>query len=103
MQRLEPEFDYAAPPVPEPTSTEVHESSLPLEPEPEYEFEAPPVPEPILEEEFEPEIPLPDSKVVETPNQPVEFEFKSPEEIFEVFKTTIDYNNNTMDIEAIEV
>jgi len=81
MQRLEPEFDYAAPPVPEPTSTEVHESSSTLEPEPEYEFEAPPVPEPIIEQEFEPEIPLPNSKVAETPSQLVEFEFKTPEEI----------------------
>ncbi|MFX1601183.1 MAG: GTP-binding protein [Promethearchaeota archaeon] len=81
MQRLEPELDYAAPPVPEPISNQAHESSSTFEPEPEYEFEAPPVPEPILEPEFEPEIPLPDSKIAETPSQPVEFEFRTPEEI----------------------
>ncbi|MFX1503800.1 MAG: GTP-binding protein, partial [Promethearchaeota archaeon] len=70
MQRLEPELDYAAPPVPEP---QTYETSSALEPEPEYEFEAPPVPEPVLESEFEPEIPLPTSQVG--------FEFKTPEEI----------------------
>jgi small GTP-binding protein len=70
IQRLEPEFDFAAPPVPEPST---YETSSSLEPEPEFEFEAPPVPEPVIESEFEPEIPLPDSQVG--------FEFKTPEEI----------------------
>ncbi len=73
MQQLEPEFDYAAPPVPEPAST--HTVST-FEPEPEYEFEAPPVPEPVLEPEFEPDIPLP-----EPVSQPGDLEFKTPEEI----------------------
>jgi Ras-related protein Rab-11A len=81
MQQLEPEFDYAAPPVPEPISSQKKEPSSSLQPEPEYEFEAPPVPEPISEPEFEPEIPLPESQVDETPTQPVEFEFKTPDEI----------------------
>lgn len=73
MQQLEPEFDYAAPPVPEPASSHTASS---FKPEPEYEFEAPPVPEPILESEFEPEIPLP-----EAVSRPDEFKFKAPEEI----------------------
>jgi len=73
MQQLEPEFDYAAPPVPEPAHTHTASS---FEPEPEYEFEAPPVPEPVLEPEYEPEIPLP-----EETSRPIDFEFKTPEEI----------------------
>ncbi len=81
MQQLEPEFDYAAPPVPEPVSPKVNEPISSFEPEHEYEYEAPPVPEPVLEPEFEPEIPLPESQVAETPSQPVEFEFKTPDEI----------------------
>ncbi|MFX0021666.1 MAG: GTP-binding protein [Candidatus Hermodarchaeota archaeon] len=81
MQQLEPEFDYAAPPVPEPVSPQVNEPIPSFEPEPEYEFEAPPVPEPVIEPEFEPEIPLPESQVTERPSQPVEFEFKTPDEI----------------------
>ena len=74
-RQAEPQFDYAAPPVPEPASSQPYEPSSTFEPEPEFEFEAPPVPEP--EPEFEPEIPLPDSHA----EQPVEFTFKKPEEI----------------------
>jgi Ras-related protein Rab-11A len=81
MQQLEPEFDYAAPPVPEPVTTQINEPVPSFEPEPEYEYEAPPVPEPILEPEFEPEIPLPETQVTKTPSQPAEFEFKTPDEI----------------------
>jgi Ras-related protein Rab-11A len=91
MRYLEPEFDYAAPPVPEPTSTETYKPSSTFEPEPEFEFEAPPVPEPTstetykpsstFEPEFEPEIPLPEAQGEMTSEQPVDFEFKSPEEI----------------------
>ncbi|MFX0143637.1 MAG: GTP-binding protein [Candidatus Hodarchaeota archaeon] len=81
IQQLESEFDFAAPPVPEPSSTQLSEPISSLEPEAEYEYEAPPVPEPILEAEFEPEIPLPESQIAEIPNQPIEFQFKTPEEI----------------------
>ncbi len=81
MQQLEPEFDFAAPPVPEPASPQINEPILSLEPEPEYEYGAPPVPEPVLEPEFEPEIPLPESQITESTGQPVEFEFKTPDEI----------------------
>ncbi len=93
MQQLEPEFDYAAPPVPEPASTQVNEPTLSLEPEPEYEYEAPPVPEPVLEPEFEPEIPLPESQVAETPSQPVEFEFKAPDEILSYKPKAVPFTN----------
>ncbi|MFX1378519.1 MAG: GTP-binding protein [Promethearchaeota archaeon] len=81
VQQLESEFDFAAPPVPEPASPQINEPSSSFEPEPEYEYEAPPVPEPALEPEFEPEIPLPEPQVAEIDIQPVEFKFKTPEEI----------------------
>ena len=53
----EPEIDFAAPPVPEPAKI--------FGPEPEIDFAAPPVPEPTSIKELE----------------PVEFEFKTPEQI----------------------
>ncbi|MFW9970421.1 MAG: GTP-binding protein [Candidatus Odinarchaeota archaeon] len=81
MQQLEPEFDLAAPPVPEPASTQITEPVSSLKPEPEYEYEAPPVPEPVLEPEFQPEIPLPKPPSTNVPTQPVMFEFKTPDEI----------------------
>ena len=87
----ESEFDYAAPPVPEPVATELYESSSTFEPEPEFDYAAPPVPEPAstelyesrsaYEPEYEPEIPIPESKVEEPIGQPAEFIFKTPEEI----------------------
>ncbi|MFX1503262.1 MAG: zinc-ribbon domain-containing protein, partial [Promethearchaeota archaeon] len=90
-EKLKTEFDYAAPPVPEPSPTPVYESTPTIEPEPEFEFEAPPVPEPINiqhqepnpidEPEFEPEIPLPESQIEESVKQPAQFDFKTPEEI----------------------
>jgi small GTP-binding protein len=81
MQQLEPEFDFAAPPVPEPETPQIEEPISSFELEPEYEYEAPPVPEPVFEPEFEPEIPLPESKFIEPPSQVVDFEFKTPDEI----------------------
>ncbi|MFW9818602.1 MAG: GTP-binding protein [Candidatus Thorarchaeota archaeon] len=96
MQQIEPEFDFAAPPVPEPETPEINKTVALFEPEPEYEYEAPPVPEPvpepiipepILEPEFEPEIPLPETQNTETSSQPVEFEFKTPEEILSTAAT----------------
>lgn len=83
LRQLEPEFEFEAPPVPEPISPGNIEPSSTFEPEPEFEFEAPPVPEPttIFEPEFEPEIPLPESQIEKTSKQPVVFDFKTPEEI----------------------
>jgi len=83
LSQLEPEFDFAAPPVPEPTSPQINIPSSIFKPEPEFEFEAPPVPEPtpVLEPEFEPEIPLPESQIEKISKQPVVFDFKTPEEI----------------------
>lgn len=85
LHRIEPEFDYAAPPVPEPTSSQIYKSTSTFEPEPEFEYEAPPVPEPVImetqEPEFEPEIPLPETQIDTSSVQPVEFEFKPPGEI----------------------
>jgi len=83
LSQLEPEFDFAAPPVPEPISSGNNEPSSIFEPEPEFEFEAPPVPEPtpVFEPEFEPEIPLPESQIEKESKQPVVFNFKTPEEI----------------------
>ncbi|MFW9900003.1 MAG: GTP-binding protein [Candidatus Thorarchaeota archaeon] len=81
--QLESEYEFAAPPVPEPVSTKTYEPSPEFEPEPEFEFEAPPVPEPapMLEPEFEPEIPLPESQIEQKSETVVEFDFKTPEEI----------------------
>ena len=85
--QVESEIDYAAPPVPEPTSTEIHETSPTFEPEPVFEYEAPPVPEPSIYENYEPtpsyepEIPIPEPQVEEAVDQPAEFIFKTPEEI----------------------
>ncbi|UCD02103.1 MAG: GTP-binding protein [Promethearchaeota archaeon] len=76
IQQPEPEFDYAAPPVPEPATFQTYQPSSALETEPEFEFEAPPIPEPVIEPEFEPEIPLP-----EPSEKQVELTFKKPEEI----------------------
>ncbi|MFW9988507.1 MAG: GTP-binding protein [Candidatus Odinarchaeota archaeon] len=90
-EQIKTEFDYAAPPVPEPTSINAYESNSAFEPEPEFEFEAPPVPEPAIEEsqipppiyepEFEPEIPIPETKIEDLPKQSAQFDFKTPEEI----------------------
>ncbi len=89
--QLGPEVDYAAPPVPEPPSTEKTEPSPTFEPEPEFEYEAPPVPEPspvetyeptpTYEPEYEPEIPIPEPQKEESTEQAAEFIFKTPEEI----------------------
>ncbi|MEE9377129.1 MAG: GTP-binding protein [Candidatus Lokiarchaeia archaeon] len=85
-QKIDSEFDYAAPPVPEPTSTKTYEPISTFEPEPEFEYEAPPVPEPtivkkqeptpIFEPEYEPEIPLPETPTEDSSKQPGPFNSK---------------------------
>ncbi|MFX0029583.1 MAG: GTP-binding protein [Candidatus Hermodarchaeota archaeon] len=81
--QVQPDFDFSAPPVPEPVSS--------FEPEPEFEFEAPPVPEPspiktstpipTFEPEFEPEIPVPEPEIERRISSSGDFDFKTPEEI----------------------
>jgi small GTP-binding protein len=68
----EPEFEFEAPPVPEPATPKQIAPIELLSEEPEFEFEAPPVPEPKIELQEKPEIKTPESK---------EIEFKTPEEI----------------------
>lgn len=80
-QKIKSEFDYAAPPVPEPTSIKAYEPTSTFEPEPEFEYAAPPVPEPaivekkeptpIFEPEFEPEIPLPETQIKDSSKQTI--------------------------------
>ncbi|MFX1313346.1 MAG: GTP-binding protein [Promethearchaeota archaeon] len=84
------EFEYSAPPVPEPMVNEKSQPKSKFEPEPEFEYIAPPVPEPTsmkssesksrFEPEFEPEIPIPEP-TLELPKTSTNFEFKIPEEI----------------------
>jgi len=91
VPKIKSEVDYAAPPVPEPTSIKTYETTSTFEPEPEFEYEAPPVPEPVIvekreptpifEPEFEPEIPFPETITEDSSKQPVQFDFKTPEEI----------------------
>ncbi|MFX1410349.1 MAG: GTP-binding protein [Promethearchaeota archaeon] len=87
----EPEIEFEAPPVPEPSPMEVSKSTITFEPEPESEFEAPPVPEPmrvekigqayIFEPEKEPDIVIPEPKLGEAIEKSGELEFKTPDEI----------------------
>jgi len=104
----EPEIDYAAPPVPEPTSIKSPEPAPTFESKPEIDYAAPPVPEPpsikspkpITTFESEPEIdyaapPVPEPPSIKSPEPPTmfesepeiktpeltEIEFKTPEEI----------------------
>jgi Ras-related protein Rab-11A len=84
-------YEFSAPPVPEPSALEVQTSTPAFEPEPEFEFEAPPVPEPIyneqsktdspFESEFEPVIPIPEPVIDEPEKASTSFEFKTPDEI----------------------
>ncbi len=82
------EFEYAAPPVPAKSSIIEPEPTTVFETESEFEFAAPPVPEKssIVESEAsftiepEPEIEFEAPSVRPAP-EPVEFEFKPPEEI----------------------
>ena len=87
----QPDFEYSAPPVPEPASVKSTALRPSFEPEPEFEYSAPPVPEPVpvkstaprpsFEPEFEPEIPIPEPEIDANINSPTDFEFKTPEEI----------------------
>ncbi|MFX1280139.1 MAG: GTP-binding protein [Promethearchaeota archaeon] len=85
------DFEFSAPPVPEPISSFKSELVSSFEPEPEFEFEAPPVPEPspvesstprpTFEPEYEPEIPIPEPKIKSNISRSNDFDFKTPEEI----------------------
>ena len=66
------EFEFEAPPVPEPQPSIVRERAEPIHKVPEFEFEAPPVPEPISMPQQQPEIRTPEL---------TEIEFKTPDEI----------------------
>ena len=88
--KSQPDFEFSAPPVPEPASSFKSEPVTSFEPEPEFEFEAPPVPEPSPEEstpsptfepEFEPEIPIPEPEIQSKISRSSDFDFKTPEEI----------------------
>jgi len=71
-------------------ASEEHQPRGKFEPEPEFEYIAPPVPEPpsvkstefksTFESEFEPEIPIPEP-IMEAAKTLTDFEFKTPEEI----------------------
>ncbi|MFX0176915.1 MAG: Rab family GTPase, partial [Candidatus Hodarchaeota archaeon] len=99
---LEPEmeFEYAAPPVPEPPLVEESDILHKAEYEQQFEYAAPPVPEPIPEPESEFEYaapPVPEPSIIEEPEalpsfeqdsepeipipEPKEIEFKTPDEI----------------------
>ena len=87
----QPDFEYSAPPVPEPASVKSSAPRPSFEPEPEFEYSAPPVPEPApakspalrpsFEPEFKPEIPIPEPEIDRKINSSPDFEFKTPEEI----------------------
>ncbi|MFW9825153.1 MAG: GTP-binding protein [Candidatus Thorarchaeota archaeon] len=87
VAQVQDNYEYSAPPVPEPVSPIEQEPSYSIQHEPEFEFSAPPVPEPPstthsnFESEFEPEIPLPEPEIKTKPSSFTEFEFKTPEDI----------------------
>ncbi len=91
---LEPELDFAAPPVPEPTPKKAVASVPKPIPEPEIEFEAPPVPEPAPKKPIAQKIvaePQPEIEFTAPPVPPMskssaapvssDIEFKLPDEI----------------------
>jgi small GTP-binding protein len=84
--KIEADFEYAAPPVPEPIALKQQESVQSLQEEPEFEYEIPPIPEKLkpsskLEAEFEPEIPIPKPQSGNEVEGSIDFEFKTPDEI----------------------
>jgi len=91
IPQLDSEYDYAAPPVPDPPPIETYQSKPTFETEPEFDYAAPPVPEPspietyenssTNEPEYEPEIPIPEPPIEKSEKQPAEFIFKTPGEI----------------------
>ncbi|GAH69645.1 unnamed protein product, partial [marine sediment metagenome] len=86
VPELDSEFDYAAPPVPDPPRNETYQSKPTSEPE--FEYEAPPVPKQsptesydynaTYEPEYEPEIPIPEPKIEESESLTTKFIFKTP-------------------------
>ncbi|MGB5910471.1 MAG: GTP-binding protein [Promethearchaeia archaeon] len=77
----EPEIDYAAPPVPEPPSIKSPEPTTTFMPEPEIDYAAPPVPEPSSIKSPESTTTFESEPEIKTPEL-TEIEFKTPEEIF---------------------
>ncbi len=88
----EPELEYEAPPIPEPEPELEVEYEVPFlsesepEPIPEVKYEVPTMPESETVPEVEYEIPqpeeMPQASTIESPAQkPIEFEFKTPEEV----------------------
>ncbi|MFW9864844.1 MAG: GTP-binding protein [Candidatus Thorarchaeota archaeon] len=82
----EADFEYAAPPVPEPISIKQQKPEQSFQEEPEFEYEIPPIPEKLkpsstLEDEFEPEIPIPKPQSGNQVEGSIDFEFKTPDEI----------------------
>ncbi|KKK40223.1 hypothetical protein LCGC14_0681700 [marine sediment metagenome] len=102
--QVQPEYEYSAPPVPEPTIVGNQNQEFSFEPDPEIEYEAPPVPEPTFikqpssnppfSSEFEPEIPIPEPLVEESGNSSPNFDFKTPEEILSEEKSETIENSN---------
>jgi small GTP-binding protein len=75
-----PEIDYAAPPVPEPPSIKSPAPTTTFESEPEIDYAAPPVPEPPSIKSPEPTTTFESEHEIKTPEL-TEIEFKTPEEI----------------------
>ena len=111
--QVQPEYEYSAPPVPEPTIVGNQNQEFSFEPEPEFEYEAPPVPEPTFIEqpssnppfdsEFEPEIPIPEPLAEESSKIPPDFEFKTPEEILSEEKSETIENSKVVDFQSAPV
>ena len=106
LPQAKPDFDYSAPPVPEPVVKLSQEPEPTFEPEPEFEYGAPPVPEPThierpsaspsFEQDFEPEIPIPEPSIEEPSTTSKNFEFKTPDEILAEEKTTVPASDNVI-------
>jgi len=91
----EPEVEFAAPPVPEPTPIKEVEPKIEFEPEPEVEFAAPPIPEPAPIKEVEPKIEFEPEPEVEFAAPPV----PEPAPIKEIEPATEEASESLIDLE----
>ncbi|MFX1480741.1 MAG: GTP-binding protein [Promethearchaeota archaeon] len=96
----EADFEYAAPPVPEPISIKQQKPRESFQEEPEFEYEIPPIPEKLkpsstLEDEFEPEIPIPKPQNGNQDEGSIDFEFKTPDEIIAEEQNSSDQISST--------